>query len=192
MKSIFKKISKELSGIQGVIAVIVYGSFARGEATPRSDIDLLILISEGKKQKEIEDSIIGVEAKIKRNIQPTIRTMSGLQRTDTGLLQNIFQEGKVLYLREPSEIPSAALLKQKPYLIYSFKINRLSQKEKARFDRLLYEQTKKGYKYRGLLSALGGERLSPGCILVPFSQKEKIERYLKKLKVDFFQLKVWK
>ena len=192
MKRILKKIAKEISKIEDVKAVILYGSLAREEFTSRSDVDLFILTTEDKTQKEIHDKVIELESEIGRNIQPTIRTIVELQKTDTGLLQNIFQEGKILYLREPSDIPSAILLQQKPYLIYSFQISSLLQKEKARFNRQLYEQTRKEYKYKGLLQEIGGQKLSAGCVMIPYEQKEKIEKFFKKFKVKFEELKVWK
>lgn len=192
MKKILKKIAKELSKIEDIKAVILYGSLARGEFTSRSDIDLFILTTDDKTQKELQDKIIELESAIGRNIQPTIRTIVELQKTDTGLLQNVFQEGKILYLKEPSDIPSAILLQQKPFLIYSFQISSLPQKDKARFNRQLYEQTRKGYKYKGLLQEIGGQKLSAGCVMVPHMQKEAIEKFFKKFKVKFEQLKVWK
>lgn len=192
MKRILKKIAKELSKIKDVKTVILYGSLARGEFTSRSDIDLFILTTDDKTQKEVQDKVIELESEIGRNIQPTIRTVAELQKTDTGLLQNIFQEGKILYLREPSDIPSALLLQQKPYLIYSFQISSLTQKDKARFNRQLYEQTRKGYRYKGLLQEIGGQKLSSGCVMISYEQRERIERLFKKFRVKFDQLKVWK
>ncbi len=192
MKRMLKKIAKELSKIEDVKAIILYGSLARGEFTSRSDIDLFILTTKDKTQKEIHDKVIDLEFEIGRNIQPTIRTIAELQKTDTGLLQNIFQEGKILYLREPFDIPSAILLQQKPYLIYSFQISSLLQKDKARFNRQLYEQTRKGYRYKGLLQKIDGQKLSAGCVMIPYVQKQKIEKFFKKYKVEFEQLKVWK
>jgi len=192
MKRILKKITKGLSEIPDLKLVILYGSYARGENTSRSDIDLFILTTKIKTQEEIQNKVIGLESEVGRNIQPTIRTLSELQKTDSGLLQNIFKEGKVLYLREPAEIPSTLLLQQKPYIIYSFRISKLSQRDKVRFNRSLYEQKRKGYKYKGLLNELGGKKLSSGCVMVPNNQKEKIEKFFKKLNVKFEQLKVWK
>jgi len=192
MKRMLKKIAKELSKIEDVKVIILYGSLARGEFTSRSDVDLFILTTDYNTQKEIHDKVIELESEIGRNIQPTIRTLAELHKTDTGLLQNIFQEGKILYLREPSDIPSAILLQQKPYLIYSFQISSLLQKEKARFNRQLYEQTREGYNYKGLLQEIGGQKLSAGCVMMPYEQKDKIEKFFKKFKVKFEQLKVWK
>lgn len=192
MKRILKKIAEELSKIPEISAIVLYGSFARRENTSRSDIDLLILTTKEEVQKEIQNKIIELETDIDRSIQPTIRSFSEMKKTDSGLLQNIFMEGKVLYLKEPAEIPSAILLQQKPYLVYSFKLNKLNQKEKARFNRSFYEQKRKGYKYKGLLDELGGKKLSPGCVLIPVVEKSKLEKFFKKFNICYELLKVWK
>jgi hypothetical protein len=192
MKRILNKIARALSAIDDVKAVVLYGSFARGEYTSRSDIDLLILTTERRTAKSIQDRIIELEQETGRNIQPTIRTIDELKRTDTGLLQNIFQEGKVLYLREAADIPSAVLLQQKPCFIYTFQVSNLSQKEKVRFNRQFYETSRKGYKYKGVLQEIGGQKLSAGCVLVPYSEQKKVESFFRKFKVKFSQLKIWK
>lgn len=192
MKKILKKIVKELSKIEEIKIIFLYGSMARGEYTSRSDIDLLILTSDNSKQEEIQNTIIELESKTGCTVQPIIRTIDKLHDTDSGLLQNIFNEGKILYLKEPEEIPSALLLKQKPYIIYSFKISNLSQNEKVRFNRELYKQVRKNYEYKGLLNKLGGKKISSGCIIVPQKNKDIIDKFLNKFSVKFKQLKVWK
>ena len=98
MKRILKKIAKKLSEIEDVKAVILYGSLARDEYTSRSDIDLFILTTKSETQDLIHNKIIELENETGRNIQPTIRTLNELHKTDTGLLQNIFQEGKICLL----------------------------------------------------------------------------------------------
>jgi len=192
MNRVLKKIVKGLLPIEDIKAVILYGSFARKEATLRSDIDLFILTTEKKTEKEIEDKIIRIESETGRNIQPTIRTLKELEKTDSGLLQNIFQEGKVLYLKEPTDIPSSMLLEQKPQLIYSFQLSNLNQNEKAKFNNEFYGRKKEKYSYKGFLQEIGGQKLSSGCIMIPYEQRERIEKFFKKFKVKFEQLKVWK
>lgn len=192
MNRIFKKIIKELSKIDDVRTVILYGGFARKEVTSRSDIDLFILTTEKKTARKIEDKVINLESETGRNIQPTIRTLKELEKTDSGLLQNIFQEGRILYLKEPIDIPSSMLLEQKPLLIYSFQISNLNQNEKARFNNDFYGRVKGKYKYKGLLEGIGGQKLSAGCVLIPHTEKQKIEKFFKKFKVQFNRLKVWK
>ena len=192
MRREISRIVKVLSAIENIKAVILYGSFARGDYSSRSDIDLFILTAKKGDIRDIEDKIIELENQIGRNIQPTIRTTKELQNTDTGLLQNIFQEGKVIYLKEQTELPSAMLLKQKPYLIYSFQISKLSQNEKAKFNSELYGRVKGKHKYKGVLEEVGGQKLSSGCIIIPYTAKQVIEKFLKKYKAKFSWVKVWR
>jgi predicted nucleotidyltransferase len=192
MNRLFKKIVRGLSVVEDVRAIILYGSFARKEATSRSDIDLFILTTEKKTRKIIEDKVIRIEREIGRSIQPTIRTLKDLEKTDSGLLQNVFQEGRVLYLKEPTDIPSSMLLEQKPQLIYSFQLSNLNQNDKARFNNEFYGRKKGKYSYKGLLNAIGGQKLSAGCVFVPHSEKQKAGKFFNKFKVKYEQLKVWK
>jgi len=188
----YKNIVKQLSAIRDVKATIVYGSFARGDYGPKSDIDLFIITTKSETRQQIQDKVIELESKIGRGIQPTIRTEKELKRTDTGLLQNVFQEGKIVYLSEPLDISVSSLLKQRPYIIYTFQLNNLNQKEKARFNRELYERTHKKYAYKGFLQKLGGEKLSSGCVLIPYNKKRTIKNFFNKFKVKYSEMRIWR
>jgi len=192
LKLISKKITESLLKINDVRAIVLYGSFARGDFGPKSDMDLFIVTGKKDTIEKVEKEIVRLEREIGNDIQPTIRTMEELEKTDSGLLQNVFQEGKVLYTKEPLEIPAVSLLEQKPYIIFSFNLNGLNQKQKAVFNRELYEQTKGKYTYKGLLKELGGEKVSPGCIIIPYSKEEVLFNFFKKYRVKFTQTKIWK
>ena len=110
--------------------------------------------------------------------------MNELKETDTGLLLNIFQEGKVLYLKEPLDIGVNLLLQQKPYFIYSFSLGNLDQKTKAKFNRELYESKSKQYAYQGFLQEIHGQKLSKGCVLIPFNKKKPLDKFFKKYKTS--------
>ncbi len=186
------QITNELAGIKGVKAVILYGSFARNEHTSRSDVDLFILVSDKTVIKSVQDKIIELENKTGMIVQPTIRTLKELKETDSGLLQNIFQEGKILYLKSSTKIPSTMLLEQKPHIVYSFQLNNLGQNKKAQFNNIFYGRKKDKYEYAGFLNKLGGRKLASGCVIVSYIEKLKIEKFFKKYNVKFNQLKVWK
>jgi len=192
LKSISKKITESLLKINDVRTIVLYGSFARGDFGPKSDIDLFIITGKKDTIDQVEKEIVQLEQEISKSIQPTIRTIEELEKTDTGLLQNVFQEGKVLYTKEPLEIPAVSLLEQRPYIIFSFNLNGLSQKQKSAFNRELYEQTKGKYTYKGLLKELGGEKISPGCVIIPYKKEEKLLKFFKKYKVKFTRTKIWK
>ena len=191
LQKMFREIAKELSSIGEVRLVILYGSYARGDFGPKSDVDLFILVSKGGATEKIHDAIIRIEEKIGKSIQPAIRTGEEFRKTDSGLLQNILREGKILFLRDFFEIPVVELLKQKPYAIYTFAISSMSQKNKAKFNREFYSRTKEKYEYKGLLRKLGGEKMASGCVIIPFAKKTELEKFFKKNKISYASKNVW-
>ena len=191
LKKIFNKIAQELSIFNEVKLIILYGSYARGDFGPKSDIDLFILVSKNDVLENIQNAIIRIEEKFGKSIQPTVRTEEEFKKADSGLLQNLLREGKLLFLRNFYEISAVELLKQRPFIIYSFRINLLSQKKKAKFNREFYSRTKKKYAYQGLLQNLGGEKLASGCIIIPFRKRNLLEKFFKKYKIEFESKNIW-
>jgi len=183
------RIVKTVGPLPGVVAIILYGSFARGDHGPKSDVDLLILVRRPSQTRVVNDCF--AEREFGREIQPTIRSLQQLRKTDTGLLRNVFREGKILFLKEPLDLPAARLLDLKPFALYTFSLKGLPQPQKARFNRLLYARKTAGYQYRGLLADLGGIRLSSGCFLLPRDSCRRIERAFKQHRVNFQSRKVW-
>ena len=177
-KLILNKIVNLLSKVKEVKVIMLYGSFARGEYTSRSDIDIFVIISKNVKE-QIEEKVIELENIVNKRIQPTIRTEKQIKSMDSGLLQNIFQEGKILFLREYFDI-------------YKFDISNLKQNKKAEFNRELYGYKDKKYSYEGLIHKAKGTRLSSGSIIVPFGSKKRIEKFFIKSRIKFEEINVWK
>ena len=189
-KNLYKKIIAQLSAIKDLKAIILYGSFARGDYGPRSYVDLMLITTKKETIEELQDTIISLD--LERPIQPVIRTEKELAETDSGLLQNLFLEGKILFLREPLDLDSSTLLKLKPFLVYTFDLARLDQKAKAKFNRAFYHRMHRNYDYPGVLNSLQGEKLASGCVMVPFSKKKALEKFFKSQEVKFNSLPIWK
>ena len=189
-KRTLRKIVSALSNINDLKAIILYGSFARGDYGPRSDIDLLLIVTKKESFESVQNAIISLE--LGRNIQPTIRTEKELSETDSGLLQNVFLEGKILFLREPLDLNVSMLLNLRPFLVYTFDLGKLDQKTKAKFNRAFYLRMHKDYKYPGALDKMKGEKLASGCIMVPFSEKKDIEKFFGSFKIKFKAVRIWK
>ena len=109
-----------------------------------------------------------------------------------GLLQNLILEGKLLFLREPFDIEVSSLLQLKPFLIYTFDLGNLDQKTKAKFNRAFYPRVRENYNYPGFLAEQKGEKLASGCIMVPFSKKNTVDKFFKSRKVKYNSLRLWK
>ena len=185
-----KKVVTSLTPIAGVKAVVLYGSFARGDFGPKSDLDLFIITDRPGTRREVLEAIADLD--LDRRIQPTVRTESELKRTDSGLLSNIFEEGKTVYLRGPMDIPAKTIIDLDPHSIFTFELTALDQKNKAKFNREMYEHASGKYTYKGLVGQLGGERLSSGCVVVPVSGRGKLLKAFNKFKITYRELKVWK
>ena len=189
-KGNLRKIVKSLTPLAGVKAVVLYGSFARGDFGPKSDLDFFIITDRPGARREVLETLADLD--LGKRIQPTVRAESELRKTDSGLLSNIFEEGKVVYLREPMDIPAKAVIDQKPHVILSFELTGLDQKNKAKFNREMYERAAGKYTYKGLLEELGGERLANGCVIVPISARARMLKSFKKYKVSYRELRVWR
>lgn len=176
---------EELSGISSVRLIVLYGSWAKGEATRKSDIDLFIIA--GKIDRERIEDIV---SKGDFRVQPVIRSLSELRTMDSGLLANILKDGKILYVKN-FELDVSKILKQKPAVIYTFKLNNLNQQTKRKFNSALYGTKIKKYTYPGLLGYAGGIQLGRGCILVPENRRRKIESLLDSYKIRYEKINVW-
>lgn len=66
IRSLLEKIKKQLIRTygDGIKQIIVYGSYARGEETKDSDIDILVVIDDNLNPMEVEESIDGILFKI--------------------------------------------------------------------------------------------------------------------------------
>ena len=184
------KLVKSLAPLREVKAVILYGSFARGDFGPKSDLDVFIITGRAEARNAVLETLS--ELDLDRRIQPTVRSKAELRKTDVGLLQSILEDGKVIYLREPMEIPVKTLLPLKPFCIFTFELVGLDQKTKARFNREMYETSKGTYRYGGLLREIGGQKLSRACVMVPVSGRKRLLGFFRRYKVAHHEVRVWR
>jgi predicted nucleotidyltransferase len=188
-RRLMSRIVQVVGLLPGVLTIILYGSFARGDHGPKSDVDLLILVRTPRQARLVNERL--AEHEFDRQLQPTVRTLRQLRSTDPGLLRNILREGRLLFLNGPLDIPAAHLLDLKPVVLYTFNLRGLAQPEKARFNRVLYPHRTPAYRYSGLLADLGGVRLSSGCFLLPQGACRKMEHLFRQHGVSFRSRQVW-
>ncbi|MFC1530103.1 nucleotidyltransferase domain-containing protein [Gemmatimonadota bacterium] len=182
------KLVQILKSIEGVEAAIVYGSIARGDYGPRSDIDVLIIVNTSDTADIAQDILAGLQ--LNRTVQPLIRTQAQLEESDSGLMKNIFMEGEVLFARKPLSVPVAAILNLRPWVLYTFKLTDLPQKEKARFNRQLYNSSNQG-RAGGALGDAGGRKLARGCVMVPAVARKQIDTLFRRFKVQAESSEIW-
>jgi len=89
---------KKIEAFKSIIAkVIVFGSYARGEAKEESDIDVLLVV----KDKKIEQEVIGmaVDVLLEHGEYISVKVLTEEEfelLKDTGFVRNVMKEGKVI------------------------------------------------------------------------------------------------
>ena len=195
---LIKEIIKSVGRLKGIGAIIVFGSVARNQDTPNSDIDICVAVSKRRCSLEeiVSNSFLNLEKKYNRNIQLIIcnEEFKGMERQ---FLETILREGEVIV----GSIPSIPIqkLQLEPYAIMKYEMKNLKHSDKMRLVRLLYgKETKKVYKNRtylsqkkGLLVKLKGVRAGKSSILLPEKGSWILEKRLSELGIKTKKVCAW-
>ena len=98
-----RQLTRELKKIYGVRLkkIVLFGSYARGEATPDSDIDILVVLENLKNTYEEASRLspLLADLSLEYNIVPFCLPMrfAEYEKADTPLLVNVHREGVVVY-----------------------------------------------------------------------------------------------
>lgn len=80
-------------------AIYVFGSFARGEEWPRSDLDLAVLLPPGRRIENLPDVMNSVSARTHRDID-----IVDLRRAGDVLRREVLADGRQLHVSKPDEV----------------------------------------------------------------------------------------
>lgn len=179
---------KQISELEELISITLFGSVAKDEATEQSDIDFLIVVSNMKIEKNIITIANEISDKYNKKFQVIIKTKK-LEGLDSSMIEDISKDGVLLY-GLPIKVKQKDL-ELEPYLLAIYSLAELPQSEKMKFKRAFFgsESVFKGKKkYRtvqeGLLKMCNGAKLGRGAIIFPSKHKEII-RQLEYFKVKF-------
>lgn len=183
--SCLSRISRKLSELSEVAAVVLYGSVARGEAGAKSDVDLLVVVTKRSRElaRKIERIVEGEECGAR--VVHSIATPRELAENPSFVF-DVLRDGIVLYKNPGVALNLPLGLKERGATIYSFDASALTQPRRTAFNRALYGSMhskkvggkQKRYEYKGLLARVGGERLGGGAILVSSKGEKSIEELL--------------
>ncbi len=99
-KEFFYELVSEVTQARGVVSIILYGSHARGSASERSDVDLLVVINNDMKPRKIRDLCEVVADRYARKIEPVIVTESQFGKMlhdKEKFITNVMSDGVPLY-----------------------------------------------------------------------------------------------
>ena len=189
-----KTIAQMLAKFPEVKAVVLFGSVARDDAKPSSDVDLLVMTSKKGAEEKITMEAVKLQKEAGRELQTVVKTEEELRRTNPALLQNIAHHGKLIYLAPGAEIPIREFISGKLMTIFCYDISHLDQEKKNALNRALYgyrQKTRgKVYEAKGTLELHKGERIGKAVVMVPSEQKEVFKGLFNDAGAKFRQIHV--
>jgi predicted nucleotidyltransferase len=181
------KIINVISKFDGVIGVLLFGSFARGDYDEYSDYDLLVIFEDRNSMWGCWDDLFQSVGSLKMNLHLIPETLEEFKNANPVFLEELSKHGKVVFARQPLEV-SLKPLKLKSFCVISYDLSGLSYKDKMRVSYFLYKNKKRS---GGAVADAGGIKLSEGCILVPSSISNHIIAELKSFGVKTKKLEIY-
>jgi predicted nucleotidyltransferase len=182
-----KRISDEIRKIDGVVDVVLFGSYSRGDFDEGSDIDLLVIFKNKGLLERGQEKIYRITAQSDLFIQAIALTLDELEGST--LLETALREGKLLYATGELERLSPTALK--PYALITYKTSNLEAKERVVFVQKLEGRRVGKYRYEGLLRRINGYKVGKGVLMIPLESIGEITRFLEENKVEYVVRYVW-
>lgn len=190
-RGIAASFAKKARNVKGVLQVALFGSVARGEDTPRSDIDIAVVYEGDEAVLRQELNRIAPE-----RVQLTLVKVANLG-AETELAGALSGEGLLLTGR-PIAVTAKGLTLV-PQVIVMYSQTRLVQATRVKLNRALFGSTSvshagpKTYRTvtKGFVAEAGVNRIARGVFLVQRDKAPKLCAILKRFGAEFKQITVW-
>lgn len=168
---------KCISSIDDVIAIILFGSIAKGEYDEYSDYDLLVILKDKESLWKRWNELFKKVGELNLLIHCIPKSLDEFLNSEPIFLTEILKNGKLLYSKYPFQAYMKPInLKHMKLIIYN--LSKLNQKDKMK---IIYKLHGKGNsKNRGIINKVNGIKLNDGCILIPEENSKDIIDILKK------------
>ncbi len=193
-RGLLERFIERLRSVPEVQAVVLFGSFARGDIDRRSDIDLLLVTDipdPGSLRPRIA-RLIG-ELRPHREISPTL---TNLRDIDPSFLRTVFTEGVVLHGKMVLAPTQLALL---PRVLIAYDLTGVSPTRKVHISRLIHgfrsvktvAGKRRTYEYPGLKAKYGGVSLSRSALMLKSENAKEFIKQLEKRHVPYTRWDVY-
>lgn len=203
IEDVLRALSIRLAFLDGVVALIVYGSYARGEAGRRSDLDLLVLFEEAEQLRRQEKEALSLvsqaesEGRLPVHVSPLLASLDNLGGLGNDLVHAIASDGVVLY-GQLSALARFVPGQFTPATIITFSLPGASTAERMRLRRRLHGYTawrerdgqRQRVTYAGLITP-PARSLGPGVLLVPGERRGVVLQALDEVGATYTETSVW-
>lgn len=157
-------LTEEVSSIKEVVAVILFGSIAKGDYDEYSDCDLLVVFRDRESMWRRWNELFQRVGKLGLLVHLIPKSLDEFTNSEPTFLEEVLKHGKALYSKYPFQ-PSLVPLNLQRARLLVYNMRRLKQEDKMRLLYRLYG--KRGARSMGLVNRLGGLKIGEGCIIVP-------------------------
>lgn len=174
--------------IENIGALILFGSVVRGEASPKSDIDIMVVPLKQEKLKALKGQVMKLlkEIEDEYKFEASFSLILYTGKEDPYFIWETISDGVVLYIKPELVIPSIQSVK--PYALISYTYSSLKDNDKKRMQRYIFE-SKKGLKIDKNNKL---EYIGPGVLLIPLEKSKFIKRFFDEMHVRFSLIKIWR
>lgn len=163
-----ERVVNVISRFQGVVAIFLFGSFARGDYDEYSDYDLLVLFEDKSSMWRSWDELFQAVGNLRMDLHVIPETLEEFETASPVFLEELYKHGKVLFARLPLEV-SLRPVRLKPFFLIFYDMTGLGYKNKMKISYFLYRK-----RNGGAVARAGGTKLGEGCILVPSDMGDEI------------------
>jgi len=182
-----ERIVNKMRRVHGVISVVLFGSYARGDYDEGSDVDLLVIFSDKSALNKGLKKIYRVTSKSYLFTQVIGLTLDELKSSP--LFESALRDGKVYYAKE--NVKTLLTQTHKPYALVTYSTANLKPKERVVFTQKLEGRGKGKYRYEGLIHKIGGYKVGKGVVMVLLEKLKVLTDFLEEKKVTYVVRYVW-
>lgn len=176
-----ENLAAEMKRIKGVVGVVLFGSYSRGEQDEGSDIDLLTIFRDGESLKENQEQIYKMTAK--RDLFLHVITLTIEELRGSQLLKSVMREGEVYHANEDVRKLLSPLCKA--YALITYRTANLEPKDRVTFIQRFEGRGRGKYKYRGLIHQLNGYKVGRGVAMIPIENLKKVIEYFDREGIEY-------
>jgi predicted nucleotidyltransferase len=184
-----KKIHELTAPILGLELLVVYGSYVRGELTPKSDVDFFALFHDPEALEKGEETLFEIlteECDGDLELPASLYAVHEDETPDKSFFYGILTEG--FMITPPIYDYFTKVMEPTPRVLYTYSMEALLPKNKVKVNQILYGYSqKKGdkrYDYGGLLKHIQGEKVRSG-LLIPQEHELEMDRFMRENKLSF-------
>lgn len=179
------RLVEAISSVKGVVAIILFGSRARGDYDEYSDYDLLAVFQNDELMWENRRKLYENVGKLGLFTQVLTRSIGELtEKTEPTFLQNVLSQGVILYLRYPLRT-TTIFQSLTPMTIVIYSLEGLNHGEKMKIIYRLFGKKTKNHSSIGIVEKGGGTKLGDGCFMITMENLMTVTKILDQFNVQF-------